>query len=84
MEVWGTANTAYVGNYLEWMAVKNTACSTNTMTKYYYAGGQRVAVRTDQTLSYLFTDHLGSTAYTADPLLGRRWTSMRYVAALRP
>jgi hypothetical protein len=21
MEVWGTANTAYVGNYFEWMAV---------------------------------------------------------------
>jgi RHS repeat-associated protein len=74
MEVWGTANTAYVGNYLEWTG------STNTMTKYYYAGGQRVAVRRGSTLSLLFGDHLGSTAYTADPITGRRWTSLRYKA----
>jgi RHS repeat-associated protein len=76
--------TAYTGNYFEWMAVKNTACSTNTMRKYYYAGGQRVAVRRGSTLSLLFGDHLGSTTYTADPITGRRWTSLRYAAALRP
>jgi hypothetical protein len=78
IEVWGTANIAYVGNYFEWMAVKNTACSTNTMTRYYYASGQRVAVRRGSTLSLLLGDHLGSTAYTADPQLGTRWTSLRY------
>ena len=50
------------------------------MTKYYYAGGQRVAVRRGSTLSLLFGDHLGSTSYTADPVLGRRWTSLRYKA----
>ena len=32
--------------------------------KYYYAGGQRVAMREGGTLYYLFTDHLGSTALT--------------------
>jgi hypothetical protein len=48
------------------------------MTTYYYAGGQRVAVRRGSTLSLLFGDHLGSTAYTADPITGRRWTSLRY------
>jgi RHS repeat-associated protein len=48
------------------------------MTTYYYASGQRMAVRRGSTLSLLFGDHLGSTAYTADPLLGRRWTSLRY------
>jgi RHS repeat-associated protein len=74
IEVWGTANTAYIGNYFEWTG------STNTMTKYYYAGGQRVAVRRGSTLSLLISDHLGSTAYTADPVLGRRWTTLRYKA----
>ena len=48
--------------------------------KYYYAGGQRVAVRRGSTLSLLLGDHLGSTAYTADPVLGRRWTSLGYKA----
>jgi RHS repeat-associated protein len=74
IEVWGKANVAYVGDYFEWTG------STNTMTKYYYAGGQRVAVRRGSTLSLLQGDHLGSTAYTADPVLGRRWTSLRYKA----
>jgi hypothetical protein len=41
---------------------------------------QRVAVRRGSTLSLLFGDHLGSTSYTADPVLGRRWTSLRYKA----
>jgi RHS repeat-associated protein len=80
--VWGKANVAYVGDYFEWTG------STNTMTKYYYAGGARVAMRVGSTLSLLFGDHpslslwtgLGSTAYTADPVLGRRWTSLRYKA----
>jgi hypothetical protein len=33
--------------------------------------------------TWLWTS-LGSTAYTADPITGRRWTSLRYAAALRP
>jgi RHS repeat-associated protein len=74
IEVWGKATVSYVGNYFEWNG------STNTITKYYYAGGQRVAVRRGSTLSLLISDHLGSTAYTADPVLGRRWTSLRYKA----
>jgi hypothetical protein len=39
----GTVNgvvTAYVGNWFEWTG------STSTMKKYYYAGSQRIAVRT--------------------------------------
>jgi hypothetical protein len=32
-----------------------------TTRKYYYAGGQRIALRESGTLSFLFSDHLGST-----------------------
>ncbi len=36
------------------------------ITKYYYAGGQRVAVRKNGELSYLLGDHLGSASVVAD------------------
>ncbi len=54
--------TAYVGNYFEWTG------STSTMKKYYPAGAgsQRVALREGSTLYWLLTDHLGSTAVTAN------------------
>ena len=56
----GSTTTIYVGNYLEWTG------STTSMKKYYYANGQRVAMRQgSSTLYYLLTDHLGSTAITA-------------------
>ncbi len=53
-----TSPTAtYIGNYLEWTG------STDTMKKYYYAGGTRVAMRTgSSTLRFLLGDHLGSFA----------------------
>ncbi len=34
--------------------------------KYYHAGGQRVAMREAETVSFLLSDHLGSTAVTAN------------------
>jgi RHS repeat-associated protein len=41
-----------------------------TVTKYYYAGAQRVAMRTtvgvSTTVTYLHGDHLGSTSLTTD------------------
>ena len=36
------------------------------VVKYYQAGGQRVALRKNGAVSYLFGDHLGSTSVTAD------------------
>jgi len=52
--------TVYVGTYYEQ--------SGSTVKKYYYAGGQRVAMRvltaSSDTLYYLHTDHLGSTSLT--------------------
>ena len=68
----GSTITTYVGNYLEWSGL------TTSMKKYYYAGGQRVAMRQgSSTLYFLLTDHLGSTAVTATS--GGGWYSeLRY------
>jgi RHS repeat-associated protein len=47
-----------VGNHYE---VKNSV-----VTKYYFAGATRLAVRTNGTLSYLLGDHIGSSSVTTD------------------
>ena len=63
----GSSTIAYVGDYFEWKG------STSTMVKYYYANGQRVAMRVgSSTRYYLLTDHLGSTAITAYSSGGRK------------
>lgn len=77
IEVWGTTSTAYVGDYFEWNG------SLQTMTKYYFAGVQRVAVRNSNGtgtngLVYLLDDHLGSASLTADPLDGDKLSELRY------
>ncbi len=64
----GTVNgtvTAYVGNWFEWTG------STSTMKKYYYAGAQRIAMRTGSGtstsgLQWIIGDHLGSTSKVAN------------------
>jgi RHS repeat-associated protein len=61
------------------------------MKKYYYAGGARVAMRTGSTLSFLLTDHLGSTAITASSsgaksaeLRYKAWGETRYTEGVAP
>jgi RHS repeat-associated protein len=77
--------TAYIGNHFEWTG------STSTMKKYYYAGGARVAMRVGSTLSFLLTDHLGSTAITASSsgaksaeLRDKAWGETRYTSGTTP
>ena len=53
----GTTTTAYIGGYFEWQAGAGKS--------YYFAGAQRVAMRTGLGVKYLLGDHLGSTAVTA-------------------
>jgi RHS repeat-associated protein len=54
----GTAAiTTYIGGYFEWQG--------GVGKSYYFAGGQRIAMRQGSTLYFLLTDHLGSTAITA-------------------
>jgi RHS repeat-associated protein len=49
--------TVYIGNYYE---VTDPGAS-QTVKKYYYAGGARVAMSDNGVVRYFVTDHLGST-----------------------
>ena len=53
--------------------------SGSTVTKYYFAGSRRVAIRTNGTLYYLLSDHLGSTNLTTDAS-GAFVSELRYTA----
>lgn len=50
--------TYFVGNYYE--------LTDGVAIKYYYAGGQRIAMRKNGTLNYVIGDHLGSTSIVTD------------------
>jgi uncharacterized protein RhaS with RHS repeats len=50
----GGVSTYFVGNYYE--------LTNGVVTKYYFAGTQRIAMRKDGVLTYMLTDHLGSTS----------------------
>ena len=59
--------------------------------KYYDAGGQRVAMREAETVSFLLSDHLNSTAVTANSsgaeagkLLYKPWGETRYSSGATP
>ena len=56
-----STTTVYVGAIYE----QTTSGSTTTITKYYQAGGQPIALRVNGVVRWLATDHLGSTAVTA-------------------
>ena len=47
------------------------------VTKYYYAGGQRIAMRKGGVLTYMLSDHLGSTSLTTDSA-GNVISELRY------
>jgi RHS repeat-associated protein len=67
----GTTTTYFVGAHYE--------VTGSTITKYYYAGAQRIAMRTNGTLSYLLGDHLGSTSLVTDSA-GVKINEQRYKA----
>jgi len=50
--------TYFVGNYYE--------VTGTEITKYYFAGSQRIAMRKNGALSYLIGDYLGSTSIVTD------------------
>ena len=57
----GGTTTVYIGNYFEWKG------STATMVRYYYAGAERVAMKTGTANPlWLMGDHLGSTSVAAN------------------
>jgi len=67
----GTTTTYFVGSHYE--------VTNGVVTKYYYAGAQRIAMRTNGTLSYLLGDHLGSTSLVTDSA-GNKINEQRYKA----
>ena len=83
----GGSVTVCVGAYYE----KTTSGSSTTITKYYQAGGQRVALRVNGVVRWLTTDHLGSTALTVNESGGRvselrykPWGDNRYSSGATP
>ncbi len=67
----GTTTTYFVGNHYE--------VTGSTITKYYYAGAQRIAMRTNSIVNYLLGDHLGSTSLTTNAT-GQIVSEVRYKA----
>jgi YD repeat-containing protein len=67
----GGVTTTFVGNHYE--------VTGGAVTKYYYANGQRIAMRTGSTLYYLLSDHLGSTSITTSST-GAKEAELRYTA----
>jgi RHS repeat-associated protein len=63
--------TTYVGTHYE--------VEGATTRKYYYLGGQRVAMLENSTVYYLLGDHLGSTALTVNSA-GAKYGELRYKA----
>jgi len=49
------------------------------VTKYYFAGTQRIAMRKGAMLTFLLSDHLGSTSLTTDSA-GNVISELRYTA----
>jgi len=78
--------TVYIGNYLEWNV------SSGQMTKYYYAGQTRIAMRTTTgDLKWLIGDHLSSTNVIANSdgsnpqrLLYKAWGERRDTSGSPP
>ena len=67
----GSTTTYYVGAHYQ--------VDNGVVTKYYFAGAQRVAMRKNGTLSYLLADHLGSTSLTTNTS-GALVSELRYKA----
>jgi len=55
-----SVTTAFIGSHTEWVV------SSGSLTRYFYAGSTRVAMRKNNTVYYLLGDHLGSTSVTTD------------------
>ena len=78
-----TTTTYFVGAYYE--------VAGSTVTKYYYAGAQRIAMRSSGTLYFVLGDHLGSTSLTTSATgtvisetRYRAWGEVRYASGTNP
>lgn len=53
--------------------------TSETEFKYYFAGSVRIALREDEAITWLLSDHLSSTSVTVD-VTGNLLTSLKYTA----
>jgi len=79
----GTTTTYFVGNHYE--------VTEGVVTKYYYAGSQRIAMRDNGTLFFLLGDHLGSTSLVTfgngnvvSETRYKAWGEVRYASGTTP
>jgi RHS repeat-associated protein len=79
----GATITTYIGGYFEWQGGAGKS--------YYFAGAQRIAMRTSTGVEFLLGDHLGSTSLTVDSLGGNPrelryypWGGVRYSYGTTP
>ena len=79
----GTTTTYFVGAHYE--------LTNGVVTKYYYAGSQRIAMRNNGTVFFTLGDHLGSTSLTTfangsvvSELRYKAWGEMRYASGNTP
>ena len=63
--------TVYIGNYYE--------KSGDNITKYYYAGAMRVAMKSGSGTTWLLGDHLGSTSLAVNGATGQESSEQRYM-----
>ena len=70
----GTTTTGFMGDHTEWQVG-----AANQPTRYYNAGGMRLATRVAGVMYYPLTDHLGSTGMTTDAS-GYEVAEIRYKA----
>jgi len=54
-------------------------CKTETEPKYFFAGSVRMAMRENEAITWLLSDHLGSTSVTVDSV-GGLLTTLKYTA----
>ncbi|OJX39882.1 MAG: hypothetical protein BGO78_13995 [Chloroflexi bacterium 44-23] len=71
----GEVTTYYPSQYYE----KRMVDEEQTIFKYYFVGSARIAVRENGTLSWLLSDHLGSTSGTVNAA-GALVSTMKYTA----
>jgi RHS repeat-associated protein len=74
----GTTTTYFIGAHHE-VTHAGAGQADGVVTKYYYAGAQRIAMRKGTDLYYLIGDHLGSTSIVTDAN-GTVVSEMRYKA----
>jgi RHS repeat-associated protein len=59
----GITTTVFVGNYFEWQIATDGVLTTTETTKYYFAGGVRLAMqRGSSGVKFILGDHLGSAS----------------------